>query len=276
MLISVIGCGKVGSSLCQLWQVKGVFDVLEVVNQTVESTDLVISMMGLGSAVSSISRLREVDVVMISTSDAAIKSSAAILANNQYFKKGTIVFHCSGALSSGELDCLRNKGAFVCSAHPVKSFAGKDETIETFLGTHVALEGDEEALTVLGKAFESIGGIPFLISTDSKILYHAALSIVSNFLPPLMESGLSILREIGMTNDQALSLIEPLVRGTVDNIFKLGPKDALTGPISRGDYGVVDAHVKALMNYDMAKSGNIVEMYKLLAEATKELAKRFN
>lgn len=51
MLINVIGCGKEGRSLCQLWREKSVFDVLEVVNQTVESTDLVISMMGLGSAV---------------------------------------------------------------------------------------------------------------------------------------------------------------------------------------------------------------------------------
>lgn len=77
-----------------------------------------------------------------------------------------------------------------------------------------------------------------------------------------------------MTNDQALSLIEPLVRGTVNNIFNLGTVNALTGPISRGDYGVVDAHLKELANSDMRTGQNITEIYKILAEATKELAER--
>lgn len=273
MKISIVGSGKLGTTLARLLLSKEIFEIGGIVNQSLESSKLAVERIGSGVALEDLTDMPISDLVMISTSDSVIRNVAESLSKNVRLKEGTIIFHCSGALSSKELDCLRSNGAFICSAHPARSFAGKDETIEAFSGTHVALEGDEEAVSVLTKAFQSIGGIPFLISTDSKILYHAALSIVSNFLPPLMESGLSILREIGMTNGQALGLIEPLVRGTVNNIFKLGTVDALTGPVSRGDYGVVDAHVEALIKSDVAKNGNVVEMYKLLAEATKKLAK---
>jgi predicted short-subunit dehydrogenase-like oxidoreductase (DUF2520 family) len=37
-----------------------------------------------------------------------------------------------------------------------------------------------------------------------------------------------------------------LVRGTVDNVERLGPAAALTGPVARGDWDTVARHLAAL------------------------------
>jgi len=272
MLISVIGGGKVGTTLCKLWHGRGVFEVREIVNQSLASAHTAIRKIGAGKAVNSISMLREVDIIMISTSDSKIEPCATELAKNPYFKKGTIVFHCSGALSSFELQALKDKGAFVCSAHPAKSFSGEDSYV-SFSGTHVALEGGKEAIDVLSGAFSAIGALPFIIPTESKVLYHSALCMVSNYLPALLEVGVKILLQTGMTKDQALNLIEPLVRGTMDNIFSLGTVKALTGPISRGDAEVVSGHLYALESFSDGIEGDVVQIYRLLGEVALGLAR---
>ena len=57
----------------------------------------------------------------------------------------------------------------------------------------------------------------------------------------LPEPGLA-----GIDRARALSMVEPLVRETVDNVFRLGTARALTGPLARGDDGVVAHHLDAL------------------------------
>lgn len=149
MKINIIGCGKLGTTLAKLWLSKGSFEIGGIVNKSLESSKLAVEKIGRGIALTDLSNIENSDLIMITTTDSTIKKAAEKLSKNPNLKKGTIIFHCSGALSSKELECLRSNGMFVCSAHPAKSFSGKDETIETFLGTHVALEGDEEAVSVL-------------------------------------------------------------------------------------------------------------------------------
>lgn len=42
----------------------------------------------------------------------------------------------------------------------------------------------------------------------------------------------------------------PLVRGTVDNIARLGSAAALTGPLARGDLETIRAHLDVLERFD--------------------------
>jgi predicted short-subunit dehydrogenase-like oxidoreductase (DUF2520 family) len=44
--------------------------------------------------------------------------------------------------------------------------------------------------------------------------------------------------------------MEPLVRETADNVFRLGTVKALTGPIARGDDAVVARQLAALAQWD--------------------------
>ena len=65
-----------------------------------------------------------------------------------------------------------------------------------------------------------------------------------------------------------MDIIEPLVTGTVENFFKLGPAGALTGPIARGEQSVVATQCKALGHWDE----EIQRIYKSLGRVAVELS----
>ena len=53
----------------------------------------------------------------------------------------------------------------------------------------------------------------------------------------------------GMKRGEAVRALVALTRQTLENYEKLGAKQAWTGPLSRGDYGVVAAHEEALARF---------------------------
>ena len=62
--------------------------------------------------------------------------------------------------------------------------------------------------------------------------------------------------------------MEPLVRETIDNVFRLGTASALTGPIARGDHALVERQVAALQ----AWNGDVAGLYRDLGRIAVELA----
>jgi len=50
-----------------------------------------------------------------------------------------------------------------------------------------------------------------------------------------------------MRRGEAVRALLPLTRQVLENFERLGPRAAWTGPLSRGDYKVVQAHVDALL-----------------------------
>ena len=43
-----------------------------------------------------------------------------------------------------------------------------------------------------------------------------------------------------------MKMIEPLIKGNIENIFNKGCKEALTGPVERNDIKTVKKHLEAL------------------------------
>ena len=58
------------------------------------------------------------------------------------------------------------------------------------------------------------------------------------------------------------------MRATIDNVAKMGPAAALTGPIARGDAMTIRRHMEALETAPR----EIRDLYRLLGERTVELA----
>jgi predicted short-subunit dehydrogenase-like oxidoreductase (DUF2520 family) len=63
--------------------------------------------------------------------------------------------------------------------------------------------------------------------------------------------------------------MEPLVRGTVDNVMRLGPVRALTGPIARGEEDIVVLQAKRVA----AESELLGSIYASLGMVAAELAR---
>ena len=267
--LNVIGAGRVGRTLAALLHRSGAFELRGVLTSTAAGARDAVAFIGAGAAVEALDELRAADVWLITTPDRAIRDTCVRLAAAALPRAGDIVFHCSGALSSSELESAAARGAAVASVHPLKSFAAPREAVDTFSGTPCVAEGDAAALKVLEPAFERIGAHVLHIDRASKTLYHAASVIVCNYLVALLDTGLRCYEKAGVPRDTAAKLIEPIVRETVDHVFDAGTARALTGPLSRGDDGIVAKHLEALR----ASSPEIARVYGALGAAAVEVAR---
>ena len=267
--LNVIGAGRVGRTLASLWSEKHTFEVREVLDGNPGGARGAVAFIGDGVAVDAIEGMHPADLWMITTPDRAIVGSVQRLAQAGLLRANDIVFHCSGSLPSSELASAGTVTARVASVHPLKTFADPREAVRTFVGTPCAAEGDRAALDVLVPAFERIGGRVAEIDPQWKTVYHAASVIVCNYLAALLETGLQCYERTGLDRATATAMMEPIVRETLDNVLALGPANALTGPIARGDDAVVAKHLDALDAWDP----HVGSIYRELGRVALKLAR---
>ena len=93
--------------------------------------------------------------------------------------------------------------------------------------------------------------------TRDKPIYHATAVLAAGSEYPSMEARVQMLVRIGFTRRRALQTLLPLTRQMLDNIERLGPRAAWTGPMSRGDYAIVAKHAKRVRSYPREVSASI-------------------
>ena len=94
--------------------------------------------------------------------------------------------------------------------------------------------GDATRRAAAGRGLaETLGLRPFDLDDARRVLYHAGAAIASNYLVTLHARRGRLLEAAGAPPEALV----PLMRRTIDNGFEL------TGPIARGDWETVDAHV---------------------------------
>jgi predicted short-subunit dehydrogenase-like oxidoreductase (DUF2520 family) len=95
----------------------------------------------------------------------------------------------------------------------------------------------------------ALGGVPVNIPAERKPLYHAAGAFAAGLVLALEETGVQMLMSSGMKRRESMKALLSLTRQVLEHYEKLGPNKAWTGPLSRGDYGVVAAHQAALAEF---------------------------
>jgi predicted short-subunit dehydrogenase-like oxidoreductase (DUF2520 family) len=244
--VSIIGAGVVGKAVGHLLRQKG-HTIKGVCSRSLENAKAAVEFIGEGEpGTDPVTASRFADWVLIATPDRAIKETCDKVSAAKGFKKRALVVHFSGALSSDELASARGCGARVASLHPIQSLASVGQAVKNLPGSYFSLEGDPEAMDEGREIVEALGGLLILIPTDKKALYHAAAAVASNYLATVVDFSLMIYESIGMDREEAARAVMPLIRGTVDNIERVGLPDALTGPIARGDIATVEGHLSAL------------------------------
>jgi len=158
--------------------------------------------------------------------------------------RGKIVLHTSGALNARVLDPVKACGAAVGSMHPLQSFSGV--AVPVLEGRVFAVEGDAQAVRVARQIARSLGGSPVRIPAGKKILYHAAATMSASNVLAMEEAATQLLISVGMKRGQAARALLTLTRQVLENMEQLGPRAAWTGPLSRGDFNVIEAHLEAL------------------------------
>ncbi|WP_423230041.1 Rossmann-like and DUF2520 domain-containing protein [Acetobacterium bakii] len=245
MEIGFIGAGKVGTSLGNYFMQKN----LSVSGYYSKSKSSSVRSAGLtGSALFEDldSLLKASAVVFITTGDDIIPEVVSLLGQSPYLNEKHTFVHTSGALSSEVFEGFEKLGCGICSLHPIMTFSEVSTPVKDLEAIKFTLEGNHEGKALIQKMLEVTGNEFFIIDKESKILYHAAACVLSNYMVTLIDTGFEMLTKAGIDQEKIASSFLPLITATLNNVRKSGTVDALTGPLVRGDENTIVKHVDAI------------------------------
>jgi predicted short-subunit dehydrogenase-like oxidoreductase (DUF2520 family) len=243
--LAIIGAGRVGRALGRRLRELG-WKIGVVVTRSEASSRRAVRFIGAGKPHGGMTRHLLVSrVILIATPDDEIPSVAQELARMGGEElRGKIVLHTSGAQDARVLVSLKECGAAVGSMHPLQTFSGVG--VPPLEGKVFAVEGDTIAVRAARQIARALGGSPVRIVGEKKILYHAAAALAAGHVLALVESATQVLISLGMKRIEAVRALLPLTRQVLDNFQRVGARAAWTGPLARGDYKIVEAHLRAL------------------------------
>jgi predicted short-subunit dehydrogenase-like oxidoreductase (DUF2520 family) len=267
---AILGAGRIGQTLGRLMMSRGL-EPAGITCLSLRSARRAARFIGGGEPTTSNARAAAgARLVIISTPDGAVAPLARRLARTKIDWKGRIVAHTSGALSSAALEPLARRGARVASWHPLASVADPGVALHNFDDVPFAIEGDARAVRELRQLVDLLGGHPITIPRQAKALYHLIACFLSNDLVALLAFGLESAQGLGLSGREAARLYLPLVRGTLENVERLGPVKALTGPVSRGDVTTLRLHADPLR----ALPAEFRKLHRLLATRSVDVAQK--
>lgn len=271
--ISILGPGKVGVALAKLARSVG-YEVAAVGARNLGEARAAAGQLGPETLALDMARAASTaELIFLTVSDSAIEGVAKELAAAAAIKDGSVLVHCSGALTSEILAPVReNNQVALASFHPLQTFPTVESAEANLPGSFCFLEGEDHALEMLEVFGAEIGAHCTRIETQAKPLYHAGAVIACNYLCTLMEAALSATEAAGIERTTAWPALQPLILSTLANIGHLGPAAALTGPIARGDDKTVALHLRALTS----TPPELQSLYRSLGVATLDLATKEN
>lgn len=269
--ISIIGCGRVGTALA-VFLARAGYPLAGLASKRISSARNAATLAGTGQVFEHVTdAAKKGNILFITTPDDAIQGVFDSLVADKALLPGTMVFHCSGALSSCIFSTVT--GVSRGSIHPLQSFAAHEPgQASPFKGINISVEGDNPAVAEGTRIIENLGGISFTIPTQAKTLYHAAAVVASNYLVTVEHFAVELLKQTGLSDTRAYAILDPLIHGTLANIGRRGTQAALTGPIARGDADIVAAHMASLKD----KRPDDLELYRILGLYTLKLAEQAN
>lgn len=261
--IAIVGAGNLGSVLAVSLRRAGfVLDavIARPMGSSIRKARLLAKKVG-ARAITDAADLKA-DLVWFCVPDSQISRAARAL--TQGFRwKGMVALHASGALTSDELESLRERGAAVASVHPLMTFVPRSRPV--LAGVPFAIEGDRAAVQMARRIVRELGGQPFAIRKKDKSAYHAWGTFASPLLTALLATTERVAASAGVKRKAAVRRMMPILLQTLANYAQRGAAKSFSGPIIRGDVDTVNRHLKVLKSIPAARG-----VYASLARASLE------
>jgi predicted short-subunit dehydrogenase-like oxidoreductase (DUF2520 family) len=219
---------------------------------------------GVRAFLEPIPMLDEVELIILAVPDDAIP----LVAGSLHLYSGQAIVHTSGLLGPEVLLPAMAAGTQAGAFHPLVSFADPELAVEALKGATIAVEGDDQLVDLLADMAEALGAIPVRLAPGSKAAYHAAAVLAAGGFVALLDAIAALGRAAGLDEHGSLTVYGRLIEQTLGNARALGIKAALTGPMTRGDIGTLDAHLAVLE----AHAPDVVDLYRAAAEREIALA----
>ena len=222
------------------------------------------------------------ELLLLAVTDSELAGLVSGLAATSAVRPGTIVAHTSGVNGIAVLEPLTQQGCIPLAIHPAMTFTGSDEDIARLADTCFGVTAADEVGYAVGQSLVlEMGGEPFCVREDARVLYHAALAHASNHLVTVLADALEALRA-AVRGDELLGqqpvdnqpggiaerIVGPLARAALENTLQRG-QAALTGPVARGDAAAVAGHLRALEEADP----ELAQAYRVIALRTARRAR---
>lgn len=246
--VGVAGVGAVGGALAHALSARGASVVAVAALHPDRARAVVAALPGSPIATTSEGVVAASDTVFLAVPDDRITPLAEALP----WRPGQTAVHLSGARGIDALAAPAARGARVAAAHPLMTFtrtdgAGAGAGGDRFAGCAWALEtGDAETRARLEGMVQALGGMAIVLVAGDRIPYHISGVLASNYVVTLLGAATRLWANFGVSQDEALRSLLPLLRAAVEKLAAEGLPAALTGPIARGDAGTVAAHLSWL------------------------------
>ncbi|MFM0160347.1 Rossmann-like and DUF2520 domain-containing protein [Paraburkholderia sediminicola] len=271
--LGFIGAGRLARCLALSFSRAG-YPVTAVASRTAASASRLASQIEYCAAFDDPQQVVDAaDIVFLAVPDDSIGTSAHTLrftADAASGPHGKALVHCSGASPVELLAPARDQGASIGGFHPLYLFSGDLADIDRIAGCSVTIEADgalKDALTALAVALRCH---PLSIPAGGRMLYHAAAHYAASFALCSLAECVALWRTLGFAEDDALRALLPMLSGTIETARDKGLPNALAGPVSRGDTGVVEKQLALLEGL----GGDHAALYGLLTRRAVGLAKR--
>lgn len=252
--IGFIGAGRLAASLAAALADAG-YPVRAVASRDQASATALASSLGIQSLPPT-GLVDSCDLVFLTVPDAQI----AALASTLPWRQGQAVVHCSGALGLGALESAAARGAVTGCLHPLQSFPSRTPEPSRFQNIYCGIEAPEPLGAYLETLAGALGAWTFRLEGVDRHLYHAAAVFMSNYVVALAAAGTRLWSLAGLPAEVGQEALSPLLLSAAANVANLPLRDALTGPVARGDLSTIQGHLDALASFP-----DLRELYRRLA-----------
>lgn len=189
------------------------------------------------------------DLIILAVADRAIQDVASELV----LPDGCMLVHTSGSTSMEKL--MRAVPEHAGVLYPLYSFSKNDKI--NFQDIPLFIEGSdsstEKSLLRLGKELTKH---VYKLSSKDRSKLHLAAVFANNFSNHM----LSVAEQIMAADKLPFGLIQPMVLGSIQKAFAIGPFQSQTGPAIRCDYDTLTRHMNLLSD-----NPDLHEMYSMIS-----------
>ena len=252
MRIGLIGCGRVGITLFSLLKksnhVVGVYDIKK------RNEKRALQLLHLRKNQKLHELCRNSEALFFATPDDQVLK--AFMRAKPYVQGRKYLFHFSGLMPASIFP--RRKDVYRGSIHPFATFPAimTAPRNKYFL----FIEGDKEAERAAREIFKTKYFMIRKIATQRKVLYHLIGVFASNLLIGLLLAVHTLTQRIGWKEHDFYEVVFSIIEETLGNAQKNQLKNALSGPLKRGDIEVIKKHVSILK-----EEKDLLNIYKALS-----------
>lgn len=252
--IVILGSGNVATHLAHAFQNAGCH-IAQVYSRSFDHASRLASELKDTQPIDDLAAVTtDADLYIISVADAAVASIAEAMP-----KVSGIVAHTSGSVPLSALAPAADRTAVL---YPLQTFT-RDAVVDIANVPFFTEASDKQILDDVDAYARMLSDKVYHADSEKRKTLHIAGVLSCNFVNYLWDCTAQVLADDGYD----FSVVEPLVRATLDKAVAIGPRAAQTGPAMRCDADVMRQHIDRL-DPDKARiyrelSNEIIKTHKL-------------